>query len=303
MIKTVLLVGASGFVGTQLALSLREGYKVFGTYNANPVRIPGVTAIPLRFQNPSSAKQVMALVQPDIVVFAAGSSSPEFVERFHRDEEKIHTGGAGSVFTSSAYPPRLIYLSSPYVFDGMKGNFRETDLVLPANTLGRVKLSGENFVRGKSINYVIVRTSPVLGRGTGLKPSLLDLLRTRLARGERLELSAHETHSFVPVWSVVEIVHRLIESGYKNRVFHLGGLTKLSILDLGQRFARRFGYDPALVQSPNPAVDARPGALEHVAKDLDFSVNSSQLVEALKFQPLLLEECFDLIEKKLVSAP
>ena len=30
MVRTVLIIGGSGFVGTHLAQSLREGYKVFG---------------------------------------------------------------------------------------------------------------------------------------------------------------------------------------------------------------------------------------------------------------------------------
>ena len=41
--KAILIIGGSGFVGTHLALKLREGYKVFATYHTKRFAIPGVT--------------------------------------------------------------------------------------------------------------------------------------------------------------------------------------------------------------------------------------------------------------------
>jgi len=301
MIRTVLIIGGSGVIGTQLAQRLREGYKVFATYNDHPFNMRGVTTVPLRFANPSSAKQVLGLSSPDIIVFAAGSTIPEWVEKNQREAERVLTGGAGAVFsTSGGTPPRLIYLSSAYVFDGQRGNYRETDTVLPSLTIGRFKLSGENFVRTKSVNHIILRVSRIIGRGNGLRMTLLDELRMKLGRGERFSLPDNEIHSYVPVWSVVDTVAKLVESGPKNRTFHMGGLTKLNPFEFGQRFAKRFGYNPDLI-TPTASQLERKSSQDTSVKHYDFSLNSSQLIETLKVQPLLLEECFDLIEKKLVT--
>ena len=53
----------------------------------------------------------------------------------------------------------LIHISTDYVFDGLKGNYTETDSVNPINAYGQAKLSGENFIRGICKKYFILRTS------------------------------------------------------------------------------------------------------------------------------------------------
>lgn len=301
MIRTVLIIGGSGFVGTHLATALREGYKVFSTFNDRPTYLPGVTSIPMRLANRSAGKQVLAFVRPDFVIYAAGPHHVEWAERNARDAERVHTAGAGGVsMISGMSPPRLIYLSSAYVFDGNRGNYRETDTVLPHSMFGKCKLGGENFVRGKSVNHLVVRTSQLLGRGNGLHVSFLDELRMRLSRGERVQLAQNEVHSFTTIWSLTDVIARLIESGPKNRILHYGGLTKLSVFEFGRRFAARFGFDPSLV-TPKTVAFGRRVTEDSESKIYDFSLNSSQMIETLKVKPLLLEESFDLIEQKLIA--
>ena len=53
----------------------------------------------------------------------------------------------------------LIHISTDYVFDGLKGNYSETDSVNPINAYGKAKLSGENFIRDICKKYFIIRTS------------------------------------------------------------------------------------------------------------------------------------------------
>ena len=301
MIRTVLIIGGSGAIGTHLALKFREGYKVFATYNDHPTVIPGVTTIPMRLANRSAGKQVLTLVRPDFIVYAAGHHQIEWAERNARESERAHTAGAGAVsMVSGLAPARLIYLSSSYVFDGVRGNYHEQDTVLPHTMLGKCKLGGENYVRGKSVNHVVLRLGQVLGRGNGIRSTFFDELRIRLGRGERFQLPQNEIHSYVPIWGVIDVVSRLIEGGPKNKILHYGGLTKLSAFDLGRRFAKRFGFDPALI-TPKLVSLGRRMQDESDAKTYDFSLNSSQLIESLKIKPLLLEESFDLIEQKLVT--
>jgi len=53
----------------------------------------------------------------------------------------------------------LIHISTDYVFDGLKGNYTETDSVNPINAYGQAKLNGENFIRDICKKYFILRTS------------------------------------------------------------------------------------------------------------------------------------------------
>jgi dTDP-4-dehydrorhamnose reductase len=298
--RSVLIIGGSGFVGTSLALRMREQFKVFATYHSHPIRIPGVTALPLAADNRNWAKRVVYTAKPDAIIYVGGSNSPEEAEADPRMAEHVHVGGPVTASeVSDILQPKFIYLSNCYVFDGARGNYHETDTVLPDLALGKSKLGGENFIRGRSLNWVVVRSSPLIGRGNGHRLSSLDRIRMKLDRGERIELANHETHSVSHVAGLAEMLVKLVESGVRNKVLHFGGLTKVTQYEWGLRFAERFGYDKSLI-APSRAMHMRKG----IASDIhgDYSLNCTQAALALKIKPLLLEESLDLIQKQLVPA-
>jgi dTDP-4-dehydrorhamnose reductase len=289
--RSVLIIGGSGFVGTHLALRMREQFKVFLTYHSRPIRIPGVTSLPLAADNRNWAKRIAYTAKPDAIIYAAGNNDVAWAETDPRMAEHIHVGGPATVAdVADILQPKFIYLSNCFVFDGARGNYHETDTVLPSTALGKSKLGGENFIRGRSLNYMIVRSSPLIGRGNGLRLSFMDRVRIALSRGERIELPNTETFSFAPVQGLADFVVRIIEGGVRNRTLHFGGLTKLTHYEWALRFASRFKFDPSLI------VPARASAPKR-----DYSLNSSQAIELLKIKPLLLEESLDLIDKHLIA--
>lgn len=297
--RAALIVGGSGFVGTHLAQRFRARYKVYATYDSNPIRISGVTAIPMDVTNRNWIKRVIYTVRPEVVIYAAGSNDAIRAESQPREAENVHTGGVATVSnTAEIFQPKFIYLSNSYTFDGQRGNYHESDTILPSLVLGKAKVGGENFIRGKCLNYAIIRTSPLYGRGNGLHLSFLDRIRMALSQKRRIEVLDTEVHSFAPVDGLVDIVERIAaggEGGIRNRILHYGGLTKVTHAEFARAFAVRFGYDPALIV-PKRAQGGKSGD----QRQPDYSLNSTQTAELLKIKPLLLEQGFDLIEKKLV---
>lgn len=298
--KAVLIVGGSGFVGTHIALKLRSTYKVFATYHRHPLSIKGVSWIPFNVENRHWVKRVVMMAQPDIVIYAAGNSDIEAAEFNARLAERTHSGGPATIATTTEIiQPRFIYISNPYVFDGSRGNYHENDTVLPQTVLGRMKLGGENVIRSKCLNYIILRCSPLIGRGNGSSISFMDQLRMSLDRDQRFAASHQELHSFAPIEGLTDLLPRLISSGVRNRILHYGGLTKVSAFEFAKAFAKKFKYNPELIIPKT--FSSRKGVLE--GSMFDFSLNSTQLTETLKIKPFLLEESLDLIEKQLISAP
>lgn len=297
--KSVLIVGASGFIGTHLALRLRENYKVFATYYSHPIIIPGVTTLPFNVDNRNWIKRVIYTAKPDVVIYAVGSNNKEWSDRNVRRSEQLHSVGAATVAsTTDITQPRFIYLSNSYVFDGSRGNYHETDTVLPGVMLGKLKLGAENVIKSKSLNYIILRSSPVFGRGNGIGFAFLDQLRMKLDRNQRVEALTHEIHSFAPIDGLCDVIQRLVESGIRNRVLHYGGITKMSYYDFARAFAKKFGYDSNLIV-PKGISSIKIGSSDDEAPS-DYSLNSTQIIETLKIKPFLLEESFDLIEKQLI---
>lgn len=286
--KTIFIVGGSGYLGTHLCLRLRDHYKVFATYHKSPTQIPGVTFFPLDAMKRDFAKRLVYAIRPEIILFVAGSNDVAWAEKNPRDADRIHTGGSVNISTvSEIFQPKFIYLSNSYVFDGKRGNYHETDVVLPDTALGKSKLSSENFIKSKSLNFCILRSSPVFGRGNHKHPSLVDQLRVSLAKNQRIELSNDAYHSWVSMPHFLQAVEGLIENSQRNKVYHLGGLTRATAFDFGRAFAQEFGYSPDLIQP----LGAR-------TPELDFSLNSSQLLKQIGMRTEELRSSLSLLHTK-----
>jgi dTDP-4-dehydrorhamnose reductase len=292
--KAVLIVGASGFIGTHLALRLRDEYRVFATYHKHAMQMPGVTYIPLDIANRNWIKRAVYTARPDFVIYLTGSGDPIWCEDQAKMAEFLHTGGVATISQAvDILQPKFIYLSSAYAFDGARGNYHETDTVLPDNVLGKSKLAGENIVRTK-LNYIVIRSSPLFGRGNGYRLSALDRLRITLQKGQRIELADNEVHSFAPVQGLVELIQRTLTSGIRNKTIHYGGLTKVSHYDFARLFAEHQGYDPRLVlRAARPQINGSAVNLHW-----DYSLNSTLAADSFKIKPYLLEEAFELLVRQ-----
>jgi len=298
--KSVLVVGGCGFVGAHIALALRTAYKVFATYRKNRVALQGVTCLPMDLTNRDWVKRVIYTSQPDVIVFAAGEPDIDKSEDNTRETEQVHAGGPASILTAAdIFQPKFILVSNGYVFDGKKGNFRESDAVLPNSALGKSTLGGENFLKGNSMNYAILRCSPLLGQGHPKHPSFLDRLAWHLDRGERVELPTTEFHSFGTVAGLVSAVALLVERGAQKRLYHYGGLTRITYHELGSAYAARFGYDSKLVLPYRPPF----ATISHDTPLFDYSLNSSAIAGELKLEPATLEQALDLLEKEPALGP
>jgi dTDP-4-dehydrorhamnose reductase len=293
--KSVLVIGGSGFVGTHVVKRLREQFKVYATYRSHPMSMRGVSYFPLAVENRPWGKRLIRALEPQAIIYCAGMNDLLWAERHPEEADNVHVSGVAALAEgSSIMQCKFIFLSNAYTFDGKKGNYHENDTALPFHSFGKMKLSAENYVRTKTLNWASVRSSPVFGRGVPDHPSFFDVLRMKLDRGQNVELQDREVHSFAPVSGLAEVLAQLIESPFKNKILHYGGLTKVSYLELAREFARRFGFNESLVL----AAQKNPEATHEVE---DFSVNSSQAIEILKIKPLLLQEGFDLLQKELIA--
>ena len=75
MKKTVLIVGASSFVGSNLALYLKDHFRVIGTYHKTPMEIPGVTCYPCDVFKKDYVSSLIGVLKPDYTIYAVGMSS------------------------------------------------------------------------------------------------------------------------------------------------------------------------------------------------------------------------------------
>jgi dTDP-4-dehydrorhamnose reductase len=290
---TVMVVGANGFLGSNIVEGLKNEHKVIALFRKEIMRFKGVSHFTYGIEDRDYLKRLMQILKPDFVIYAAGMN--DFMECHLKEKvaEAVNTLGP-VVFMGAAetISTRFIFISNSYVFDGSKGSYVEDDVVMADTTMGKTRLGGENYVRNKAQIYTILRCSPVLGIGSYSHTSLFDKMRIALSRGERFELPENEIHSFLSAETLLNAINWIIKNESANETYHLGGLTKLSTFEFGQDLAKSLGLDAKLI------IPTR-GTFQN--KDfLDFSLDSSKFVTNSQIDTLVLEQCLDLFQQKLI---
>lgn len=103
----------------------------------------------LNILKPETIRKCILKYKPNIILHTAGLARP-----MNQHERKISKsidlniiGTANIVKECVKYKIKLIYFSTCYVYDGVRGNFRESDGINPLNNYGLSKMGGESSVR------------------------------------------------------------------------------------------------------------------------------------------------------------
>ena len=167
-----------------------------------------------------------------------------------------------------------IYLSTDYVFDGGKGNYREDDVPNPVNYYGLVKLMGEIAFISSCSSYAIVRASSIYGFGPG-RTNFAKYLVEKLSRGEVVKALVDQytspTQATLLGKAVIEIAEERMEG-----IFHIVG-ERMSRYEFAVKTADALSLDKSLI------VKAEMKEMNWLAKRLkDSSLNCDETRKRIK---------------------
>ena len=99
----------------------------------------------LNILKPSSIKKYITKYKPNYLIHCAALSRPMTIhdENIQKSIDINIIGTSNIVKICSQFNIKLIYFSTGYVYPGTKGNYKETDPVLPINNYAWSKLGGE----------------------------------------------------------------------------------------------------------------------------------------------------------------
>ena len=154
----IMLFGGSGTLG-------RELLKI------NP-SIISPTHNEVNVDNLSHLWDYINIHRPDVVIHAAAMTDNRIIERNPRTAVFTNIIGTSHVAVSCCdFDIRLVYISTDYIYKGDRGNYKETDEILPFNIYAWTKLGGECAVKGVK-NHLIIRTS--FGRSFSYRQAFVD---------------------------------------------------------------------------------------------------------------------------------
>ena len=256
----ILVVGASGFLGANVAVSAGDENEVV----AHSSRTADLVSI-------GSGEALVESVGADMVINCAALAD---VDRCYREDGlawRLNAELPGELAAAcSRHGARFIHISTDAVFGSAPGPYMVTSPTGPANHYGVTKLAGEYAVADAGPDALIVRTNIVGWSPTGGR-SLLEFFMNRLVAGEPV-------NGFTDVWfrpvgasDIFDIVKGL---GDTAGVVHATGADLISKFDFGVAVAERFGYDPSLVR-PGSLADGELSAMRVSCLDVVPSIDPS----------------------------
>jgi dTDP-4-dehydrorhamnose reductase len=243
----VLVTGASGLLGLNLALEAAKTHTVFGLVNSHSLDTQEFTILQGNLLEPGTVERILDQTQPDWVIHCAAlavvdacESDPVQAQQLNSElpvklAEHVARGGA-----------RLLHISTDAVFDGQQGNYSEHDSPNPLSTYARTKLAGERRVAQVDPQAIIARVN-LYGWSLIGQRSLGEFFFTNLSAGR--EVMGFTDVFFCPLLAN-DLANILLEmlSLKLTGLYHVVSPECLSKYDFGVRLARKFGLDEELIQ-------------------------------------------------------
>ncbi len=147
-IKKIVVTGGTGRFGSILEKSKFNFKMLFPKKNKLDIR---------KF---ASIKNYLRKTRPFCLIHLAGLSRPMKIheKEISKSIELNIIGTSNIVRACEMFKIKLIYLSTSYVYPGTRGNYKETDPLLPSNNYAWSKLGGESAVQMYK-NSLIIRAS------------------------------------------------------------------------------------------------------------------------------------------------
>ena len=240
---SVLITGASGFVGENLAHRFAREAKLALAYGNQRPRTEAERIFSVDLAVRDDFTRALGDLNVDTVIHTAAMVSPDQCEKDPHMAQAVNVEGTREVaHWAEARNATMVYFSTDLVFDGRKGAYNEEDPPAPLNVYGRTKLAGEEEVLRTCTRWVIVRLALSYGLTRGARGDWTLSMRRDLEAGKTLHLYTDQFRTPAYVGDTAEAVFRLAQRG-GNGIYHMGGGERVSRHGFGQKFCRIFGLD------------------------------------------------------------
>ncbi len=271
----ILVTGASGLLGANLALEAARQHTVIGTYHQRPLKTSAFQFRQVNLLDPGALENLLESSQPEWIIHCAAQANLDACEKeptlAYQQNVDIPRRLATLVGKSGA---RLLHVSTDAVFDGRRGDYSETDRPNPLNVYARTKLEAEEAVLGENPQALVVRVN-LFGWSPDTRRSLAEFFYYNLKAMRPVE--GFTDVLFCPLLAndLAQLFLQMLEQRL-NGLYHAFSPTWTSKYEFGVALARRFGLDGGLIA---PASVAAAGL--SAARSPNLTMRSERLSQAL----------------------
>lgn len=232
----VLVTGSGGLIGGRL-LELLTGFDMIATELTKDARI-----IAMDITDQTAVAAALYDHRPDWVIHLAAFTDVEKAETQRQLAWSLNVEATRNLAQAAAdNQSRLLYLSTGFVFDGLKPFYTEEDDTHPINYYGESKLAGEEVIRKIGLPHIILRITFPFRTRWPKKTDIVRLLAEKLLNKQPLSLVVDQYLTPIFIDDIIESIKVLITQE-KQGLYHLGS-DSLSFVALGEKIAQVFEID------------------------------------------------------------
>ena len=304
MRKTVLIFGVSSFLGSNLVEALGQDYRIVGTYNATPIRVPGMLTVKCDVLKKETVQRLVALFRPHITIYAAGMSSISACHANPKLADALNSAGLTNVCSSAErVGSKFIFISSSFVLSGEDVLYNESDTPFPGTIYGSSLASSEFYVQKSCLNYIIFRSCPLYGRAFHpTRRNWFEPIETALAQGQQVSVDDSVSHGHLDVHILAKLIKLGIEKNVTNRLFQITSKDILSRYDFARLYCQIFGKDENLVARAQwrlPLDDSQFRGKE--LQNYNFRMDTKNAEQYFSLRMPTVEESIKATKKRLAS--
>jgi dTDP-4-dehydrorhamnose reductase len=241
--QRILVTGSGGLLGRRLMNVLKNDYEVLGIDRHASI---DQNEFALDIAQKERTVETIVKLHPSVIVHTAAETNVDLCESDHEHARRINVEGTANVVEGCVkVGARMIFISTDYVFDGIKGNYSEIDQPNPISFYGLSKLEAERIVTSKLPNALTIRTSVLYG----WHPSKLNFATwviKSLREHQTLRVVKDHINSPTLADNLASAIRVAIERN-SGGLLHVAGSERISRFDFACRIAKSFDLDENLL--------------------------------------------------------
>ena len=253
MIK-VIITGSNGLLGQSLLnllLQDRSAYQVIGfSRGINRSCRGDFEYVSIDLTNSKLLEEHVRNLQPDFIINTAAMTNVDACENNKIACDALNVGVVDSlVAVAKQINAHVIHLSTDFIFDGVQGNYKETDVPNPLNYYGVSKLKSEEILKKATIDFTILRTILVYGNVFDMSRSNF-ILWVKEMLEKKQEITVVNDQFRTPTYvEDLALACKISMDKRSKGVYNIASNTLLSIYEIAQQIGTVYGLDTSYIKA------------------------------------------------------
>jgi dTDP-4-dehydrorhamnose reductase len=294
----LLITGSNGLLGQKIIrICQKRGADFLATsFGKNRNQdCPEKNYAELDITNQTNIEEVFGAYQPTHIIHTAALTNVDYCEQHPVECNEVNVIATQKLWEAAQkINAHFQLLSTDFVFDGLTGNYKETDVPSPVSIYGQSKVDAEHvLINSENKNWSIARTIIVYGTANNLSRTNIVLWSIdALTKGDPMKIINDQfrmpTWADDLAWGCLEICNR-----NKQGIFHLCGPELMAVNEIVFRIAKHLGKSTENVEIISSSTLNQPAKRPpHTGFDLTKSI------QELGYSPQTLEATLALLTQK-----